>query len=317
MAIPAVDNSKMATYLVSFQSDGWQLNGCVHLPQCETRERIGVIILAEVTKFGTHGLHRKIAEGFAASGFYALRFDNRGTFDSPGICDLAFDDRVADAIAAVEFFRTECKLDKVFLWGICLGSALAVHAAARLSGPAKPAGLILCTLLANPAYASLPEFKYRPLTFSAYLRNGLTGSPWNRLRAFVTDEVYRANLLESIAGMARSYYSRGNGRLQNMQTQIGRVGPLLAQYEGPSLLIHADTDAYWLSFKKDINPGDHLKLSRKKLPPRIEVLPGADRMYRSVQDRAEVIRLSVSWAVALRDGQHRAPDPDEIYAVFQ
>jgi pimeloyl-ACP methyl ester carboxylesterase len=305
----------MATRIGSFQSDQWCLSACVHVPDDVPEQRIGIVFVHENTKFGTHGLFRQVADAFASCGFYALRYDNRGTCDSPGDCELTFDERVTDACAATHFFRTEYNLDKVLFWGLCLGSAVAVHASARLSGPFRPAGMILCSLLTDPVEASLPEFNYRQVTLSAYLRHGLTGSNWNRLRAFVSDRGYRTNLLVSVLGIVRSCF-RGNDRLQKLRSQISRVGPLLAQYDGPSLLIYGDTDSFWSSFTKRINPGDKLRLSEMKSPPQIAVVADGDHMFHSVQQTSEVIRLSVSWAAAFRDGQDLAAHPEEIHAVF-
>ena len=305
----------MAAQIVPFQSNQWRLNACVHLPDNAPEQRSGVVIVHENTKFGTHGLFRQVADAFAASGFHALRYDNRGTCDSPGDSELTFDERVADACAATDFFRTEYNLEKVLLWGLCMGSAIAVHASARLSGPLRPAGMILCSMLVDPVEASLPEFNYRQVKLSAYLRHGLTGSNWNRLRALVSDGGYRANLLGSVAAMLRTYF-RGNGRLQNMRNAIGRVGPLLAQYDAPTLLIYGDTDPFWSNFTKRINPGDKLRLSEMKSPPKIAVVADGDHMFHSVQQTSEVIQLSVSWAAALRSGQNVAARREEVQAIF-
>jgi pimeloyl-ACP methyl ester carboxylesterase len=305
----------MATRFGSFQSDEWRLNGCIHLPDELPGRKMGVVIVHENTRFGTHGLFRQVADAFAASGFHALRYDNRGTCDSPGDCELTFDDRVADACAAAHFFRTEYNLDKVLFWGLCLGGAVAVHASGRLSGSFRPAGMILCSPLVDPVEATLPEFNYRQVALSAYLRHGLAGSNWNRLRAFVSDAGYRTNLLVSVLAIARNLF-RGNGRLQNMRSQISRVGPLLAQYDGPSLIIYGDTDPFWSTFTKRINPGDKLRLSQMKTPPKIVIVVDGDHMFHSIQQTSEVIRLSVSWAAALRSGQNVAGDREEIHAAF-
>jgi pimeloyl-ACP methyl ester carboxylesterase len=306
----------MPARIVSFQSDQWLLHACIHLPDDAFDRKIGVVIVHENTKFGTHGLFRSLADAFAASGFYVLRYDNRGTCDSPGDCEPTFNDRVADASAAMHFFRTEYKLDEVLFWGLCLGAAVAVHSSARLAGQFRPAGMILCSLLVDPIDATLPEFNYRPQTLSAYVRNGfLHGSPWNRLREFVLDAGYRTNLLKSVAAMARTYV-RADDKLQNMRTQIGRVGPLLAQYEGPTLVIYGETDPYWLTFTKRINPGDRLQLSKMKSPPKIAVVADGDHMFHSVRQTSEVIQLSLSWATAFRDGQNLAGPCEEIHAIF-
>jgi len=306
----------MPTRIVSFDSDQWRLSACVHIPDGVPGQRIGVLMVHEGTKFGTHGLFRTVADAFASSGFYAFRYDNRGTGDSSGDCELTFDDRVTDACAAARFFKSEYGLDKVLFWGLCLGGAVAVQSCARLSGQFKPAGMILCSLLMDPADATLPEFNYRPVTVSAYLRNGLFhGSALNRLKEFITDSGYRTNMLKSVAGMARSYFGT-NGKLQNMRKQIGRVGPLLAQYEGPTLLVYGETDPYWTTFTKRVNPGDKLQLSKMQSPPKIAVVADGDHMFHSVRQTNEVIQLALSWASAFRDGQNLAAHSEEIRAIF-
>jgi pimeloyl-ACP methyl ester carboxylesterase len=305
----------MTTRIGSFQSDQWRLNACIHLPDDVPEQRIGIVVIHEVTKFGTHGLFRQVADAFAVSGFYALRYDNRGTCDSPGDCEFTFEDRVVDACAATHFFRTEYNLEKVLFWGLCLGGAVAVHASARLSGPSKPAGMILCSLLVDPVEATLAEFNYRQPTLSAYLRHGLVGSNWNRLRTLVSDRGYRTNLLESVLAIARNYL-QGNGKLQDMRSQISLVGPFLTQYDGPSLLIYGDGDPYWSTFTKRINAGDKLRLSEMKSPPKIAVVVDGDHMFHSVQQTSKVIQLSVVWAAAFRDGHNLAGHPEEVHAIF-
>jgi len=315
MANPDRKVEQMATQICSFPSNQWRLSACVHLPDGRPQQRIGVVMITEIAKFARQPLCRQLGDAFAASGFYVLRYDKRGTSDSPGNCDLTFDDRVADLCAATRFLRAEYNLDKVLFWGTCMGAAAAVHASARLSGPFRPDGLILWAPLANPDDASLPEFNYRRVTFSAYLRKGLTGSLWNRLQAFVSDRGYRANLLGSVVAMGRSSF-RNSGRLERVRSQISRVGPLLAQYEGLSLLIYGDTDPFWIGFTKRINAGDRLGLSKMKSPPKIALAADADHMFHSVQQTSEVIRLSVSWATAFRDGQDVCGEREEIRTIF-
>ena len=65
--------------------------------------------------------------------------------------------------------------------------------------------MMLCSLLLDRVYATLLELNYRSGTVSAYLRKGLTGSPWNQLRAIVSDPEYRGNLLQAVVSMAASH----------------------------------------------------------------------------------------------------------------
>ena len=304
----------MGNQIGSFQSNGWRLNACIHLPDQEPHQRIGVVIVHENTKFGPHAWLRKVADAFAASGFYAFRYENRGSCDSPGDCELTFGDRVADACAAVHFFKTEYNLDKVLFWGLCMGSAVAVHTSARLKQPFRPSGMILCSPLADPVYATLPELNYRSVTVSAYLRKGLTGNPWNRLRALVSDPDYRRNMVQAVFNVTRNHGSNQN--LRDMRKQISRVGPLLAQYDGPSLLVYGDVDPHWASFSQRINRGDKLQLSKMKSPPKIVLLPDGDHGFDSVRQTCEGIQLSVDWATAFRDGQNLVGEPEQISAIF-
>ena len=306
----------MPIEFVSFQSEQWRLNGCVHVPEREPEQRIGILLVHENTKFGTHGLFKRLADTLAASGFYVLRFDNRGTCDSPGDCEFAFQGRVEDACAAANFFTAECKLDHLLLWGLCMGAAVAVHCSSILNGESRLGGLILCSLLADPVDASLPEFDYKPVTVSAYVRNGmLNGGPWKRLRSFVSDSGYRANVLRSIGALAQRHSGVGS-KFKEVRNQIGRVGPLLARYPGPSLLVYGETDPYWSAFTQRINANDKLRLSKMKTPPKLVVVSEGDHMFNSVDTTAQVIQLSVSWAEAFREGKAPTSHPEELYAFF-
>ena len=130
-------------------------------PRRLRQRRVGVVLLHENfnTKFGTHRMFYQVGEALAAAGFYALRYDNRGMCDSPGINALTFDGRVADVGPATQFFKKEYRLDSVFFWGLCMGAAVALHASAQ-SGAEMPEGIMLCSLLADPRDVSLPQFGY-------------------------------------------------------------------------------------------------------------------------------------------------------------
>jgi hypothetical protein len=174
--------------------------------------------------------------------------------------------------------------------------------------------MMLCSLLLDRVYATLLELNYRSGTVSAYLRKGLTGSPWNQLRAIVSDPEYRGNLLQAVVSMAASHGS--NDKLRDLRNQISRVGPLLARYDGLSLLVYGDADSSWATLTRRINPADRLALSRMKSPPKIVLVADADHGPDPVRQTSEVSRVSVSWAAAFRDGQNVAGDREQINAIF-
>ena len=112
------------TELVKIRSGKWEMSGVVHAPAASPQKRVGVVLLHENfnTKFGTHRMFYQTGEALAAAGFYALRCDNRGMCDSPGINPLTFQDRVADAVAATEFFKSRISPGLGLLLGIVHGS---------------------------------------------------------------------------------------------------------------------------------------------------------------------------------------------------
>src|SRR5215831_13240776 len=160
--------SRSMTELVSIPAEDWTLHGIVHLPTQSSGKRVGVLLYHENynTKIGTHRLFRELSERLACAGFYALRYDDRGMCDSPGICDLTIADRLADARAAAKFFRVVYKLDVVVGWGLCLGATIALHTSASSDPQEQPDALMLCSILADPGIVSLPQFGYERVEIS-------------------------------------------------------------------------------------------------------------------------------------------------------
>lgn len=278
------------------------MHGIVHIPATEPRRRIGVIVLQgnlnSSPKFGAHWMFRRVGDALAKSGYYALRFDNRGTCDSSGQCDLKFRDRITDLCAAASFFRKEYHLDGLVFWGLCMGAAVAVHASARLSRRERPDAMILCSVLAHPDDASLPEFGYRATTVSAFLRNSGAGNLGSKLQRLMTDQSYRRNAYECVKAVLVSYADRSPD-LRELQSDIGRVGGLLSRYDRPMLLIFGEKDPFWFSFSKWVNPSDKLRLSKKRLPPKLVVMEDGDHVFASKAQMSELIESTIGWLHAL------------------
>ncbi len=274
------------------------MHGIVHLPATKPRRRIGVVVLQgnlnSSPKFGAHWMFRRVADALAGAGYYALRYDDRGTCDSPGQCELKFRDRISDLCAAAKFFRTEYRLDGLVFWGLCMGAAVAVHASARLNRQEKPDALILCSVLALGDDASLPEFGYRATTVSAFLRNTSTGNPWTKLRRFMTDQSYRRNAYECVKAVAVGYAHR-NPNLRELQADISRVGGLLSRYDRPMLLIFGEKDPFWISFSKRVNPADKLRLRNKRLPPELVVMEDGDHVFASKAQMSDLTESTIKW----------------------
>jgi pimeloyl-ACP methyl ester carboxylesterase len=251
------------------------------------------------TKFGTHRMFYQTGEALAAAGFYALRYDNRGMCDSPGINTVTFEERVADAIEATRFFKREYRLDTIFFWGLCMGAAVAMHASAK-AGAEKPEAIMLCSLLADPGDASLPQFGYgaNPSRVVAGLSKG---NVLKRASRFVTDATYRKNVGRLLKGVATRVAAR-EPELERLKKSIGEIGNLLRQYAGPIVLVFGDKDPCWFHFRDGVNAEDKLGLNAMGTKRNFVLLEGGDHTFSSKPQTDQVIAWTVEWAQALRDG---------------
>jgi pimeloyl-ACP methyl ester carboxylesterase len=293
--------------IVSFSSQAWKLHGMVHKPEGNPQRRVGVVLLHENinTKFGTHQVFRQLGDALAQAGFFVLRFDDRGTCDSPGICDLTFRDRVEDCRSAVAFFRQKYLLDSLIGWGLCLGASVAVHAAAEARRAEEMFdGLVLCSILADPTIVSLPQYGYYNVNLSSVLRDSfLSGNFLRKLKEAPRKlRLYRENLPKLARSIFRRYSQR-EPALEQLRSHIAQVGELLAKLEGPCLLIFGEKDPYWSSFQTRVNPRDRLNLSRKSQAPALVLVKDGDHTFASREQTLEMIRATLDWVGPFRRGQ--------------
>lgn len=289
--------------LVTVHNGQWPLSGVVHTPRFRPKRRVGVVLLHENfnTKFGTHRIFYQLGEALAESGLYALRYDNRGTCDSPRIHPLTFPDRVEDACAASKFFMNKYELDSVLFWGLCMGAAVAVHAS-ELLGPQIPQGMMLCSILADPLDASLPQFGYSQVNLSRFIDQRLfQGGAWQRAFRFVTDREYRQNAVTKVKKLVMRYFASGP-ELGQLQKHIARVGDLLSRYTGPTVFVFGDQDALLSTFVNRINVDDRLGLAIRESERTLLLIEGGDHTFSVLKHTQILISWTTAWAQALRDG---------------
>lgn len=288
---------------VRIPAEGWVLHGMVHVPQNVPARRVGVVLFHENfnSKFGTHRLFRDLGDKLAQAGFYALRYDDRGMCDSPGMRDVTIADRLADARAAVRFFRSQYNLDAVVGWGLCLGAAVAVHISASGVPSERLEGLLLCSIVADPGIVSLPQFGYERVEVSKiaqefFLRGNVLHKLWNWRRSL-------KSWLKKLGVLARRYLLPTPNELGRMKEVIGRVGNLLARYEGPCLLIFGEKDSYLTDFVEHVNPDDRLGLKRKKCPPGWVIIKDGDHTFSSREKTDELFRYTLDWLGPFLEGR--------------
>ncbi len=300
------------TELVEIPSGSNLLTGIVHLPAEATEVRVGVLIASSnlPPKFGPHRFCVSVAQAFSRAGFWALRYDNRGTDDSPGVHDLTFADRVADARAAMDFFRSRYNLDVAVGWGLCMAAAVTVHAAATTRAPCDFDGLILCNLLAHPSAVWERRVGAKAVKVGDLVRQFLlSGNLLQKLRQAPRKlGIYRRNVPKLVAGLLERF-RKTQPEIPRLRAAIGRVGQLLSQFSGPCLLIFGEKDLAYRFFLQEVNPNDQLGLAKKKAPPEYVLIRDGDHSFASREQTNEVIRHSLEWLGAfIRDRWQRSDE---------
>ena len=280
--------------IVNIPNGGWKLHGIVHIPAGTPERRVGVVLVqGPNTKFGTHRLFPQVAETLVAAGFFVLRYDNRGTCDSPGICELTFADRVADVCAAVAFFQRQYRLEVTLGWGLCMGAAVGIHSASSTNvDGAKWDGLIFVNILAHPPLAGVPRQAYGQLNAEQVAKNIF--SHQNPVRKAWKIVSRRENWLHKGPALLRRYLHL-DPELNDLRAEIGRVGDLLTKFEGPVLFLFGEKDRYWTAFRDQVNPGDKLGLAKKTIPANCIVVKNGDHTFSSAPLMAELLRHTINW----------------------
>jgi pimeloyl-ACP methyl ester carboxylesterase len=302
--------------IVQVPSDGWLLAGILNTPAVpKNGKRIGVPIFFDgmTSKSGTHFFYRKVADALSQAGYYALRCDNRGLCDSPEINPLAFDLRIADAMNMMRWFKTHEKLDKVVPWGLCIGSAVAIHAASAMKREEAPDALMLCNILCDSEIVTTAELGFarvepKRILSEMFLRGNLLKK---LLLAPTKLHIYRQNWTKIGRGLWARYVKKIPG-LDQTRAGIAEVPGLLQRYDKPHVLIYGEIDTYRTSFLERVNPGDRLGLGRKATPPHWFMIKDATHTFASAKQAKDAIATSIEWLDAFVEG--RDPGPHFSYA---
>ena len=289
--------------IVNIPCDSSVLHGVAHLPQEDSAARVGLLIISlnDInSKLGPHRLYSELADAAARAGFHVLRYDNRGTGDSPGVCDPSFAQRVKDARTSIGFFRTRYRLEAVVGWGLCLGASVTAHCTVGVRGEERVDGMILCNILAQGSRVSHPELDYKIVDIPTLCRHMfLDGNLLRKLRQAPRKlHIYRKNVPKLATNLLKRY---GKERqLEQQRSGVARVGELLASYPGPCLMIFGGKDAYWTCFLEQVNPGDRLGLAKKRLPLDWAIVDDGDHTFASREQTNELVGYTLQWLERFR-----------------
>lgn len=118
-----------------FESDDANLFGVLHSPELGFPVKTAGLIFCSPfaeEKLWSQRVYVNFARMLSAKGHYALRFDYRGHGDSDGQFEGAtIESRVADILAATNWFRRETGVKRVGFLGLRLGALLAALAAKK------------------------------------------------------------------------------------------------------------------------------------------------------------------------------------------
>ena len=248
---------------IVFYNQGQQLNGILHSPTDRDALCPAVVFFHGFTgtKVEPHRIFVKTARELATIGFYALRFDFRGSGDSEGnFSEMTIGGEVSDAIKSIDVLSAMQGVDpeRIGILGLSMGGCVA----ACVSGQDKR---VKSTVLWAPLSDDPPDRREEILARSKH-----TPTP---------EEI--AQLNPNIVGKA--FYE-----------ELPNISPskTIQQFTGPLLVIHGSGD--------ETVPVSHGKryyelMSEREALTELEIIDKADHTFNTVASEQAVIAKSVAW----------------------
>ena len=248
---------------IVFYNKGQQLNGVLHSPKASDTPCPAVAFFHGFTgtKVEPHRIFVKTARELAAIGFYALRFDFRGSGDSEGdFSEMTIGGESSDAIKSIDVLAAMPGIDteRIGILGLSMGGCVA----ACVSGQDKR---VKSTVMWAPLSDDPPDRKQEILERSKH-----TPTP---------EEIAQSNA--NVVGKA--FYE-----------ELPEISPsaLIQQFTGPLLVIHGSGD--------ETVPVSHGKRYHELMCGRdaltkLEIIDKGDHTFNTVAAEQAVIAKSVAW----------------------
>lgn len=275
---------------VTFEVEGQQLYGMLHLPAAEgPHPAVALLHGFSGNAAEDHFIFTKMARQLAADGLAALRFDFRGSGWSQGsFADMTIQGEVVDAIAALDYLAQQPEIDpaRLGLLGMSLGGCVAALVAGR-----DPRVRVL-TLWAAVAH---PELLFGRMLLAAL------GAPTNgqseadeSARLTVDAMLSRAGVRDLSAVTPLDVGGLDVGAAFFGGLADARPLDALRNYRGPALVVHGTADATVpvseaQAYVDVLQPG-----ARQLL-----VVDGAGHTFGRRDHEAQVIQTSSAWLMAM------------------
>lgn len=282
---------------VSFLCGEDRLYGIVHEP--DSASECGVLMLPgrPALRTGRHRLFVLLARAWAEAGIPVMRFDYRGAGDCEGKMGT-LDETSADVASAVDAFLSSVPgLQRIILWGLCVGAADSL-----LYGPrdSRVAGIVLV----NPWFydarlRTLVKIRRAGLRYLGSVRHWLRPSPGRE--TFVDDvaaegfgltspaEDLDASMNLEATAVDQAY---GSYRAAGLSRRLAEA---LEIFHGRVLLILSGGDTGAQAFKRMASIS--WKWRRLLAQSRVESheLPEANHSLRRPEWRGQVADWTVNW----------------------
>ena len=248
---------------IVFYNKGQQINGILHAPMgCDALcPAVAFFHGFTGTKVEPHRIFVKTARELADAGFYALRFDFRGSGDSEGdFSEMTIGGEISDAIKSIDVLTAMPGIDteRIGILGLSMGGCVA----AFVSGQDAR---VKSTVMWAPLSDDPPDRKQEILEMSKY-----TPTP---------EEIAQSNA--NVVGKA--FYE-----------ELPKLSPsaTIQQFTGSLLVIHGSGD--------ETVPVSHGKRYYELMQGRdalteLEIIDAADHTFNTVGWEQAVITKSVAW----------------------
>ena len=251
---------------VVFHNQGQQLIGMLHTPDDAKSPCATVVFFHGFTgtKAGPHRIFVKTARKLASAGFYAFRFDFRGSGDSEGdFSEMTIGGEISDAMKSIDVLAEMAGVDaaRIGVLGLSMGGCVA----ACVSGQDVR---VKSSVLWAPISEDPP-----------YLLQTMLGAYADRPNQAKGDFVDFWN---------------GNTVGQTFFEELPQIKPtaLIQQFSGPLLIIHGDAD----ETVPVIYGQRYYELMKDRgVSTEIEIIPQADHTFNATAWEDLAISRSVDW----------------------
>ena len=280
----------------TFSCNGYQLHGIFSMPEKEARTAVVIVVGGPQFRVGSHRQFVLLARFLAARGIMVLRFDysGMGYSEGPNKDFYEIDDDIAAAIELV--YKTNPKIENIFLWGLCdAASALAFFAYrdSRING----------LVLLNPWVRSeqshskmlLSEYYYRRLTDWAKWKELLV-SPKKIFRAVISFASILLKIIKSVFQSKSESKADLELSLEYRKTEIAdAMFEGLTHYAGKICVVLSGNDLTAAEFEQVLENSEWLKNKSNQAKTSIHRIEHATHTFSSAKWRAQVEQITLEF----------------------